>query len=162
LSGPVEIHPNLALLAPLVGRWEGRGRGFYPTIDDFEYLETSEWGHAGKPFLSYRQATRSPAGSPLHSEAGFWRVPAAPDLEVVMSQPFGAVEISSGTFSPTTGGLVITMATTSVLTTPTAKTVTEVTRRYELAGDALTYHVRMAAVGQALVGHLDATLYRAE
>ncbi len=161
MIAPPELHPNLVELDILVGEWKGEGSGSYPTIESFEYLETSEWSHVGKPFLAYRQATTSLQGDPLHSELGYWRVPGPSILEVVIAQPFGAVEISSGTVRSERGTVVVEMATTLVSTTPSAKQVTEVSRRYEVSGDVLTYHVAMAAVGEDLSGHLDATLRRA-
>jgi len=49
-----------------------------------------------------------------------------------------------------------------VVTTPTAKDVREVRRVYEVRDDALWYRIDMAAVGQPLGFHLEATLERAE
>ena len=49
----VPLHADVALLAPLLGVWEGRGQGEYPTIDAFEYVESVTFAHIGKPFVSY-------------------------------------------------------------------------------------------------------------
>lgn len=162
MTSPPELHPNVEVMASLVGRWEGSGKGFYPTIEGFEYRETAEWSHVGKPFLAYRQGTVSPAGAPMHSECGYWRSPQPNVLEVVISQPFGAVEMSDGrvTEDEGEGAIVIDMATTFVESTPSAKQVSKVTRRFELSGDTLTYRVEMSAVGEPLQGHLEATLHR--
>src|ERR1700744_3167107 len=90
---PVELpaeHPAIAPLSFLLGRWKGTGKGDYPTIDPFDFLQEVTFSHIGKPYLiytsrSWRLATneqgeleRDERGElvrlePLAVEAGFWR-----------------------------------------------------------------------------------------
>ncbi|MGF1595614.1 MAG: FABP family protein [Acidimicrobiales bacterium] len=161
-----DIHPSVEPLAALIGVWRGRGAGRYPTIEPFEYVEEVTFGHVGKPFLAYAQKTRhAETDLPLHAETGYWR-PVTDDaggvtgLEVVLSHPTGIVEIYAGTVDGAVDGTVIEMQTRSIGLTPTAKSVTDVRRRFELDGDTLRYDVAMAAVGQPLTHHLSAELHR--
>lgn len=160
-----ELHPALLTVASLIGTWTGRGRGNYPTIDDFEYLETVTFGHVGKPFLTYEQRTRAllpdgSAGAPMHAESGYWRFPEPGRVEIVVGHPTGIVEIEEGRVVSTPDGLAFELVATSVTCSPTAKSVTGLERSFLLAGDALSYAVRMAAVGLPLQDHLAAELRR--
>lgn len=156
-----ELHPDLAGLAPLLGTWAGRGHGVYPTIQSFEYLEEVVFTHVGKPFLVYGQKTKAVAdGKPLHAETGYLRVPKHGQVELVLAHPSGVTEIEVGTYSCNGGVIEIELTTSDVGLTPTAKDVSALGRSFRIAGDELSYSVRMSAVGQPLQHHLDAVLHR--
>ena len=68
----MDIHPDIEPIVFLLGTWSGPGRGDYPTIEAFEYVETVTYETFGKPFIAYTQRTRGAEG-PLHAEAGYIR-----------------------------------------------------------------------------------------
>lgn len=151
------LHPALEPLATLVGTWSGPGRGEYPTIEPFEYEETVTFSHAGKPFLAYSQRTLSAEdGRPLHAELGFWRVPRAGWVEVVMSHPTGIAEIAEGRLE----GSTLSLRSTSVGRTGTSLQVSAIDRHFEIDDTVLRYRLSMAAVGQPMTHHLAAELRR--
>lgn len=157
------LHPDLAPLAGLLGTWSGHGEGHYPTIESFGYAETITFGHVGKPFLAYGQRTRSTGDNPLplHAETGYWRVPSPGRVELILAHPTGVTEIEEGTIAAATDGtLVVELATTSVGLSGSAKSVTALTRRFEVRDDTMSYDLAMAAVGEPLTHHLRATLLR--
>lgn len=152
-----ELHPNLAAIDFLLGTWRGSGSGRYPTIDSFDYVEEVVFGHVGKPFISYSQRTRDASTDlPLHAESGYIRSDGTGELELVIAQPSGIVEVHRGSL---VGG-TLTFESEHVTLTPTAKSVTEVVRSLSVEGDTLNYELSMAAVGLELQHHLSATLSR--
>lgn len=159
--GP-QPHPDLGPLVRLIGRWSGEGEGHYPTIDPFRYREDVEFGHAGKPFLAYRQATvHAGTGLPAHAESGYLRAVGNRRVELVLVHPTGIVEVSEGEVVEQDGGVAVHLVSTAVPRTATAKEVTAVERHVTVDGDVLRYDVSMAAVGQPLQHHLHAELHRA-
>ncbi|WP_285030461.1 peroxynitrite isomerase [Mycolicibacterium sp. lyk4-40-TYG-92] len=164
-----DLHPDVAVLAPLLGTWAGTGSGEYPTIASFDYLEEVTFGHVGKPFLAYSQRTwaadpgpiagSAGRGRPLHAETGYLRVPAPGRIEWVLAHPTGITEILQGTLS-TDGEFVLDLATTDIGRTDSAKEVDALRRWFRLDEDTLSYNVRMAAVGVPLRHHLAAVLHR--
>ena len=163
--GTPPLHPDVAILAPLLGTWSGHGEGEYPTIEQFGYEETITFGHVGKPFLAYQQrTTASDDGRPLHAETGYWRVPGPGLAEIVLAHPTGVTETLDGFAAPNSAGdtdtLIIDVRSVAIGLTPTAKSVTRTERTFEVTGDVVRYTFRMAAVGEPLTHHLSATLQR--
>ena len=156
------LHPDVAVLAPLLGTWSGDGAGEYPTITSFGYREEATFGHVGKPFLAYgHRTTALDDGRPLHAEAGYVRVPSPGRIELVVAHPTGITEIEEGTLEVDgDGALLIELASSTIGRSASAKVVSTLQRSIRLAGDELTYSIRMAAVEQPLQHHLAATLRR--
>lgn len=145
----------------LLGTWSGEGKGEYPTIESFSYREEITFASVPtKGFLAYQQKTwSSETGQPLHAETGYLR-PAENDVELVIAQPTGLVEIHHGTISGEEPVHRIDFVSSTVIGTPTAVDVSAVERSIEVTGDTLTYRMRMKAVGQPLTHHLEAALTR--
>jgi hypothetical protein len=156
-----ELHPNLAPLRFLLGRWRGVGVGGYPTIESFRFGQELSFGHNGKPFLIYTSRTwlldeDGRPGRPLGMEAGFWRPQPDGGVELLLVHPTGITEIYLGAIT----GSRIELSTDVVTRTATAKEVTAGHRLYGLVGADLAYAYDMAAVGQPLQPHLSAQLQR--
>jgi hypothetical protein len=153
----VPLHPDLEALGALVGTWSGSGHGVYPTIEPFDYRETVTFGHVGEPFLSYTQrSTHAVTDLPLHGETGFLRAPRPGWVELVVVHPGGIAEVAEGAIE----GNTISVRSTGVVCTPTAKEVTAIERDLLVDGSALRYELRMAAVGVPMDLHLVAELRR--
>jgi hypothetical protein len=151
------LHPSLEPVAWLLGTWTGEGEGFYPTIESFGYGEESRFWHSGKPLISYLQRTWSlDDGTPLHSEAGFWRPQEDRTIELVLAHGFGVAEVSEGRVE----GRRIEVTSRSLTRSSSANRVESVRRVVMLEGDDLTYDIAMAAAEQPLQGHLKARLHR--
>ena len=156
-----DLHPDLQALAPLLGVWEGRGSGKYPTVEPFDYVEEVVFSHVGKPFLVYGQKTRAATdGKPLHAETGYLRAPQPGRVEMVLAHPSGITEIEVGTYTADGTTIELDMTTSHVGLTPTAKEVTALGRHLRVDGDELSYSLQMGAVGQPVQRHLAAVLHR--
>jgi hypothetical protein len=152
-----ELHEAILPLAFLLGTWRGEGKGEYPSIQPFAYGEEVRFWHVGKPFLAYSQRTWAVDDErALHSEMGYWRPQPNGGVEVILAHPFGIAEIEIGAVT----GQRVELMTFSVEGSPTAKEVSRVERSFHVADDALTYDLRMAAVGHPITHHLHADLRR--
>jgi hypothetical protein len=159
--------PALVPLSWLFGIWVGAGVVGYPTMEtDLRFGQEVEFGHDGRPFVSYRSRTwlldeEGNQVRPLATETGFWRTAGPADaggtaVEVLLAHPTGFVEIYHGAVE----GPRVTLSTDVVARTSTAKEYTAAARLYGLVEGDLLWTMDMAAVGQPLTSHLSARLKR--
>ncbi|MFD7630069.1 FABP family protein [Streptomyces sp. NPDC059851] len=170
-EGP-EPHAQLKPVLALLGRWHGSGSGEYPTLEQgFHYRQEITFSHDGRPFLRYESRAWLVDGAgtalrPSGRESGWWRVLPDASLEVVLAHPTGIVETYLGAVTDAGAGtgtapgteLVVELATDTVASTPRAKEVTGMRRRYALRDGELSVEQDMAAMGLPLEHHLSARL----
>ena len=159
---PDDLHPDLAPLAWMVGRWEGTGRGTYPETQDFEFGQQVDFAHNGSNFLHYLSQTfeldaEGRAVRPITMETGFWRPQGGGGLEVVMCHPDGYAEVWYGQIT----GAKIELATDAVARTATASDYSAGSRLYGYVEGDLLWTFDKAAAGHPLQSHLWARLRRA-
>ena len=158
---PSDLHPDLVPYAWLLGQWQGRGRGDYPTIEPYEFGQEVAFAHDGRPFLHYfsRSWVLDGAGNTVREgalETGFLRPQADTEFEFVLAHNTGYAEIWYGTLD----GARLDMATDLVARTSSAKELTAGKRLYGLVEGKLMYAYDMAAVGQPMQSHTWAQLQR--
>ncbi|MGH9116475.1 MAG: FABP family protein [Acidimicrobiales bacterium] len=148
------------VLAALKGSWQGGGKGHYPTIKPFAYVEEfSITPVPGRPVAAWVSRTRDAGNAePRHSETGFLRV-VDHGVELVVAHSFGVVEVATGGFDADAG--LLTLSSVTVAGAPSAKHIDHIVRVYRIEGDTVHYDVSMAAVGVDLTHHLSADLSRA-
>jgi hypothetical protein len=162
-KGP-NLHDELLGLLPFVGMWRGRGKGGYPTIEDFDYAQEIRISHDGRPFLFYESRSwlldeDSKPIRPSGREIGWWRPVGNGDgIEMLMISPTGIMELYLGTAESNPPRLEA--ATDAIVRTPTAKEVRGGHRLFGIVQGALLYAHDMAAVGQQMQSHLSARLIR--
>jgi len=159
------LHDALLALLPLVGHWTGTGAGVVPSSGDgFAFRQQVSFGHDGRPFLAYvsRAWLIDADGNdirPAFRESGFWRPGAGPDdVEVVAATITGLTLLFTGT----AGDQRWDLATSSIVSAPTAKRVAGERRLYAISGNTLAYATELALTPDAYAPHLNATLQRSD
>ena len=154
---------NQDVLQLLLGEWSGNGKGEFPTIEPFEYLETINFSSDGRPFLHYEQKTRRRrAGQaeyvPSHWESGFIRLLLDGQVEVTCAHGGGRLEMLRGTLEETEKGFILRLQSTAFLNDPR---MLETSRVITLDGDTLHYiqNMHTTAVPES-AHHVEATLNR--
>lgn len=155
------VHPDIAPLAWLIGRWEGAGVVGYPTMTARNFGQEVVVGHDGRPFLEWQSRTwllneDGTVERPAARESGFWRVTPDRDAELLLVHPTGILELYYGTIEPAR----ITVQTDGVMRSRHAKEYNAASRLYGLVNGALMWAMDMAAGGQPLQSHVSAELKR--
>lgn len=159
------VHPDIAHLSWLVGRWRGIGEGTLPGTGPFRYEEIVEFATDGRPFLEYRSISwlidaDNARVRPSHTESGYWRPSADNGVEAVITNPMGIAEVWLGTV--TVSGIVnaritgakLEVHTSKYVHTPTASQVTTGTRLYGLVNGELLMAFDMATPGSSEESHV--------
>lgn len=156
---------HIELLKSLIGEWTGRGRGGYPTIKPFEYIETLRFSADDRPMVHYEQITkRRNFGMDeyvsSHWENGFIRLLDDGQVQINNTQSGGRVEVLTGSLEQTKNGFVMRLVSTSFLNDPR---MLETTRVIEVDGDTLHFKMlmRIKTVSKMTV-HLEAKLIRSK
>ena len=154
---------NQNTLQLFLGEWSGTGRGEFPTIEPFEYLEILWFSSDGRPFLHYEQKTqRRSIGQAdylaSHWESGFIRLLPDGEIELISAQSGGRLERLTGSLEPTETGMILRLRSTAFLNDPR---MLETSRTIIVEGDSLHYTQQMhtTAVPQ-LAHHVEARLNR--
>ena len=133
------------LLQALVGNWQGRGVGSFPTIEDFSYRETlSVEGGSEYDLLRFSQTSwrLTPEGeTESHSESGFIGVTDDGRIEIAVAEGLDRLELLSGHLTQREEGILIEVASTEVAHD---ERVLRSWRTLALQGEELTYTMGMA------------------
>ena len=152
------------LLAMLIGDWEGKGLGEYPTITSFEYLETLRFTlHEARPLLHYVQNTRRFNGEvgdyvSSHWETGYLHRLEDDRVEMANAQIGGRVEVMEGAIEAAEGRLMLQLRSTHFAND---ERMAGAKRTFTLEDDILRYSMQMQTTKVPdLVLHVEAVLRR--
>ncbi len=163
---PTVTDPVSALMSSLrllVGTWQGRGEGRFPTIDPFAYHEEVVFqANATDPLIHYEQKTwRSEGdekGEPLHWESGFIIAVEQGWVEVSNAQNGGRVEVLTGPLHPHAAGFELELKSVVLAHDPRMCASQRILR---LTGDTLSYDMAMeTTMVSPIEHHLRAKLQR--
>lgn len=155
------LHPSLAPLAWLVGRWQGAGVVGYPTMESRNFGQEIVCSHDGRPFLEWRSHTWELDAdgnqvAPRATELGFWRCPSDGEAELLLTHNTGILELYYGRTEPAK----VQLQTDGVMRSAHAKDYSAGSRLYGFVNGNLLYAVDMAAQGHPLQSHFSAELKR--
>lgn len=156
-----DLPPALVPLAWLLGTWQGAGVIGYPTMQEEQFGQQVSFGHHKADYLTYAStlwhlAEDGSVGDVLTVETGYWRPVLGNEVEALIVQPGGVVEVYLGEISSAR----IELSTDVVTHTLTADEHTAGHRLYGLVQGDLLYAYDKAAYGQPLSPYASARLRR--
>ena len=163
-TGP-EVHEALLSVLPLLGEWHGEGVLSGAVAGSGQDVRFGQWvrfSHDGRGFLAYESRTWQLTDDgaivgPGTRESGFWRPRGQDDVELLVSDPDGLVELYVGRARTTTSWEL----TSDVLArTPDAPAVTRAVRLYGIVDGALMYAIDRAGADEPLRPTMSARLER--
>ena len=144
-SGP-EVSEELLSVLPLLGEWHGEGQAA-GAAGDHRFGQWIRFSHDGRGFLAYESRSWELTDDggivgPGVRESGFWRPRGEDDVELLVVDPAGLVELYVGRARTTTSWEL----TSDVLAhTPDGPDVTRSVRLYGVVEGALMYAIDRAA-----------------
>jgi hypothetical protein len=159
-SGP-EVDDALLSVLPLLGEWHGEGQAA-GAGGDHRFGQWIRFSHDGRGFLAYesrawRLSDDGQIVGPDARETGYWRPGQDDDVELLVANPEGLVEIYVGQARTTTSW---ELSTDVVARTPDAPDVTRAVRLYGIVDGALMYAVDRATGESPLTPIMSARLER--
>ena len=159
-SGPEGSEELLAVL-PLLGEWHGEGQAA-GAEGDHRFGQWIRFSHDGRGFLAYeaRSWELTDDGAivgPGVRESGFWRPRGQDDVELLVTNPDGLVELYVGRARTTTSW---ELSTDVLARTPDAPEVSRAVRLYGIVEGALMYAIDRAAGDEPLRPTMSARLER--
>ena len=159
-SGP-EVSEELLAVLPLLGEWHGEGQAAGAT-GDHRFGQWMRFSHDGRGFLAYESRTwqltdDGTITGPGVRESGFWRPRGRDDVELLVANPDGLVEIYVGTARTTTSW---ELSTDVLARTPDAPDVARAVRLYGIVDGALLYAIDRAGPDEPLRPLMSARLER--
>ncbi len=159
-SGP-DVDDALLSVLPLLGEWHGEGQAA-ALGGDHRFGQWVRFSHDGRGFLAYESRTwrltdDGEIVGPDTRESGFWRPRGQDDVELLVANPEGLVELYVGRARTTTSWEL----TTDVLArTPDAPAVTRAVRLYGIVDGALMYAIDRGGADEPLRPAMSARLER--
>ncbi|GGF43771.1 UPF0678 fatty acid-binding protein-like protein [Marmoricola endophyticus] len=160
---PENLHPDVARLAWILGRWAGNGHGEYADIEPFQFGQELIFQQDGRPFIHYMSRTwvvdeQGELVREFEQETGFLRPQPDGKLEVVLSHSTGVVDVWYGELHPEQPRFEI--VTDAVARTATAEEYAGGKRLYGYVNGDLLYAHDKTAGGHELQPFMHAQLVR--